>query len=132
MNKACRASRSRIARLLKVRKVKGVTTEEYVRRLRKLSEDVIDREEAENAARIFSALSDPVRISVLKLLSRRRRMCVCELMIALGLSQPAISYHLKLLRGCGLIRPVRSGRWIFYEIANRRVVNLIFKLVESV
>ena len=124
--------RSRIARLLKAKKIKDVTTEEYVRRLRKLSENVVDREEAEAAARIFSALSDPIRISILKLLSRRRRMCVCEFMIALGLSQPAVSYHLKLLRGCGLIRPVRSGRWVFYEIANRRLANLIFKLVESV
>ena len=124
--------RSRIARLLKAKKIKDVTTEEYVRRLRKLSENVVDREEAEAAARIFSALSDPIRISILKLLSRRRRMCVCEFMIALGLSQPAVSYHLKLLRGCGLIRPVRSGRWVFYEIANRRLANLIFKLVESI
>ena len=93
MNKACRVSRSRIARLLKVKRIEDVTTEEYVHRLRKFSEDVIDREEAEAAAKIFSAVSDPIRISILKLLSRRRRMCVCELMIALGLSQPAVSYH---------------------------------------
>ena len=124
--------RCRLENLLRFLGYREINIERYVRSLVDLSRKTIKDEKAEAAARVFSALSDPIRIKILKLLSRRRRMCVCELMIALGLSQPAISYHLKLLRGCGLIRPVRSGKWVFYEIASRGLANLIFKLVESV
>ena len=130
MNSLDPAVRRRLKRLVEFRG--GKTVEQYVGELSRLSRRVLKSRRIKVAAGVFAAVSDPVRISVLKLLSRRRRMCVCELMIALGLSQPAISYHLKLLRRCGLIRPVRSGKWVFYEIASRRLANLIFKLVESV
>jgi len=130
MNSLDPVVRRRLERLVEFRG--GKTVKRYVNELSRLSRKVLKSRRMKVAAGVFAAVSDPVRISVLRLLSRKRRMCVCELMIALGLSQPAISYHLKLLRECGLIRPVRSGRWIFYEIANRRVANLIFKLVESV
>ncbi len=129
MNSLDPAVRRRLERLVEFRG--GKTVEQYVGELSRLSRRVLKSRRIKVAARVFAAVSDPVRISILKLL-RGRRMCVCELMIALGLSQPAISYHLKLLRGCGLVRPVRSGRWVFYEIASRRLANLIFKLVESV
>jgi len=130
MNSLDPAVRRRLERLVKFRG--GKTVERYVDELSRLSQKVLKSRRIKVASRVFAAVSDPIRISILKLLSRRRRMCVCELMIALGLSQPAVSYHLKLLRGCGLIRPVRSGKWVFYEIASRRLANLIFKLVESV
>ena len=130
MNSLDPAVRRRLERLIKFRG--GKTVEQYVDELSRLSQKVLKSRRIKVASRVFAAVSDPIRISILKLLSRRRRMCVCELMIALGLSQPAVSYHLKLLRGCGLIRPVRSGKWVFYEIASRRLANLIFKLVESV
>ena len=130
MNSLDPVVRRRLERLVEFRG--GKTVKRYVNELSRLSRKVLKSRKIKVAAGVFAAASDPVRISVLKLVSRRRRMCVCELMIALGLSQPAISYHLKLLRECGLIRPVRSGRWVFYEIANRRLANLVFKLVESV
>ena len=130
MNSLDPVVRHRLERLVELRGGKSVR--QYVNELSRLSRKVLKSRKIKVASRVFAAVSDPVRISVLRLLSRRRRMCVCELMIALGLSQPTISYHLKLLRGCGLVRPVRSGRWVFYEIASRRLANLIFKLVESV
>ena len=130
MNSLDPVVRRRLERLVEFRG--GKTVKRYVNELSRLSRKVLKSRRMKVAAGVFAAVSDPVRISVLRLLSRKRRMCVCELMIALGLSQPAISYHLKLLRGCGLIRPVRSGKWVFYEIADRRLANLIFKLAKSV
>jgi len=129
MKKAGYASRSRLSRLLKVKKIEGVTTEEYAHRLRKLLEDVIEHEKAEKVAKVFSAVSDPVRIKILKLLERES-MCVCELMGALNMRQPLISYHLKLLREAGLIKPIRRGKWVFYKIADKKVLRMIDKIIE--
>ena len=129
MKKAGYASRSRLSRLLKVKKIEGVTTEEYAHRLRKLSEGVIEDEKAERAAKVFSAVSDPVRIKILKLLEEES-MCVCELMEALNMRQPLISYHLKFLREVGLIRAVKKGKWVFYKIADKKVLRMIDKIIE--
>ncbi|RLG02953.1 MAG: ArsR family transcriptional regulator [Thaumarchaeota archaeon] len=129
MKKAGYASRSRLSRLLKVRRIEGVTAEEYAHRLRKLLDGVIEHEKAERAARVFSAVSDPVRIKILKLLEKES-MCVCELMKALNMRQSLISYHLKFLREAGLIKPVRKGKWVFYEIADKKVLRMIDKIIE--
>ncbi len=42
-------------------------------------------------------------------------------MAATGLSQPSVSKHLACLRCCGLVRSERSGKFVFYEIADARV-----------
>lgn len=118
------ANREIVRRLIETKKVKGITVNQYVQTLISYS---IDDREAEDIARFFSVLSDPVRIKILKILEKRI-MCVCELKIALGLSQPTISYHLKLLRECGCIKPVKKGKWIFYKIANKKLVRSIFSL----
>jgi len=129
MKKAGYVSRSRLNRLLKVKKIEGVTAEEYAHRLRKLLEGVIEHEKAEKAARVFSAVSDPVRIKILKLLEKES-MCVCELMKALNMRQSLISYHLKFLREAGLIEPIRKGKWVFYKIADKKVLRMIDKIIE--
>ena len=129
MKKAGYVSRSRLNRLLKVKKIEGVTAEEYAHRLRKLLEGVIEHEKAEKAARVFSAVSDPVRIKILKLLEKES-MCVCELMEALNMRQPLISYHLKFLREVGLIRAIKKGKWVFYKIADKKVLRMIDKIIE--
>jgi len=129
MKKAGYVSRSRLNRLLKVKKIEGVTAEEYAHRLRKLLEGVIEHEKAEKAAKVFSAVSDPVRIKILKLLEKES-MCVCELMGTLNMRQPLISYHLKFLREAGLIKPVRKGKWVFYKIADKKVLRMIDKIIE--
>jgi len=129
MKKAGYVSRSRLNRLLRVRRIEGVTAEEYAHRLRKLLDGVIEHEKAERAARVFSAVSDPVRIKILKLLEKES-MCVCELMKALNMRQSLISYHLKFLREAGLIKPVRKGKWVFYKIADKKVLRMIDKIIE--
>jgi DNA-binding transcriptional ArsR family regulator len=118
-----------VAKLLKVKGVKALDANGYIRRIQKLSDEVIMRERAEYAAKIFSALADPIRIRILKLLEKES-MCVCELMIALGLRQPLISYHLRMLRESGLVKPMKKGRWVFYKIADEKLVRQIFKIIK--
>ncbi len=65
---------------------------------------------------LFKCLSDDTRLRCITLLHKEGKLCVCELTIALGLSQPKISRHLAYLRQCGLLEDSRSGQWVFYQI----------------
>ncbi|MFQ5710453.1 MAG: ArsR/SmtB family transcription factor [Candidatus Geothermarchaeales archaeon] len=82
--------------------------------------------ELKRAARIFKSLSDPRRLKILKLLGHRD-MCVCEINVAMDISQPAVSHHLNILENSGLVRSERRGKWIFYSIHPKTL-----DLVESV
>ena len=66
-------------------------------------------------ASLFHALSDPIRIEVLELLSSGER-CVCDLMADLGLAQSRLSWHLKTLKDAGLVSDRREGRWSYYTL----------------
>lgn len=73
--------------------------------------------EAADAAHLFKALADPHRIRILNLLATTGApVCVCELVPALGLAQPTVSFHLKKLADAGLIRRERRGTWAYYTI----------------
>ncbi len=78
----------------------------------------LSQEHAVRAAQIFKALAEPARV---RLLSRiavggPEGVCVCELVEPLGLSQPTVSHHLKVLNAAGLLGRERRGTWIFYNL----------------
>ena len=59
--------------------------------------------------KVMKAISDPNRVKIVKLL-QQKMMCVCELQGALGISQPSVSKHLKVLENAGLIQRHKEGR----------------------
>lgn len=67
---------------------------------------------------MFRALSDPTRVEIVQLVSKSPRN-VTELTSLVGVSQPKVSRHLKILRDAGLVSDVRRGRWVWYEMAGR-------------
>ncbi len=75
-------------------------------------------------AKLFRGLADPSRLAVLEALRDGRR-CVTELVRRTGLSQPNVSAHLACLQDCGLVRGVREGRFVFYEIAHKEAVVIL-------
>src|SRR5688572_20539213 len=80
----------------------------------------------------FKALSDPTRLAIVNSLAGREEGCVCEFQ-SLGLSQPTISHHLKILREAGLIEVARKrGTWTFYRLVPDAVESLAFALGGSV
>jgi ArsR family transcriptional regulator len=99
---------------------------EYAVELRQLADKVADVGEVEKRSRIFKALADATRLRILKLLEVRE-MCVCEVMIALGLTQPTTSHHLGILENAGLIKGRKEGKWVFYSIVNQKMVEKIFE-----
>ena len=66
--------------------------------------------------KVMKALSDPNRIKILKML-QRRSMCVCEIESALGIAQPTVSKHLKVLEEAGLVGFRKEGLWANYMLA---------------
>jgi len=99
----------------------------YAAQLKELTRKTVDERTAERESELFKALADPTRVKILALLGVRK-MCVCEIMVALDLTQPTASHHLGILERVGLIKDERAGKWIFYSIANQELINLIQKI----
>jgi ArsR family transcriptional regulator len=66
--------------------------------------------------KLFRALSDPTRLRCLLLLLAEERLCVCEFVHSLGLSQPRVSRHLGHLRDLGIVQDERRGQWMHYRL----------------
>ncbi len=77
-------------------------------------------------AKIFKALSDPRRLNILDFL-RDGEKCVCEIVPQMGLIQPVVSRHLKILKDCGIIKGRKEGNRRLYSIAEKQ----IFKVIDS-
>jgi ArsR family transcriptional regulator len=77
----------------------------------------VEREQAQQIARIAKALGDPVRLQLVDVLRRHAgKVCVCELVPLFDLSQPTVSHHLKVLREAGLVGSERRGLWAYYFV----------------
>ncbi len=65
---------------------------------------------------VFKSLADETRVRAILLIAEQGELCVCELMCALGDSQPKISRHLAQLRSNGLLLDRRQGQWVYYRL----------------
>ena len=78
----------------------------------------LDAEAAETLARVFKALGDPTRVRLLSLIAAAAggEACVCDLIEPVGLSQPTVSHHMKLLVDAGLVSREQRGKWAYYRV----------------
>lgn len=83
--------------------------------------DDLGDEAADDLARAFAALSDPVRLKLLNLVAAAGEVCACDLTGPLDRSQPTVSHHTKVLADAGLIEGDRRGRWVFWRVVPSRV-----------
>src|SRR2546423_5544896 len=72
--------------------------------------------DTDRAVRLFHALSDGTRLSILQRL-RFGEQCVCNLTDALDAAQSRLSFHLKVLKDAGLVTDRREGRWMYYTLS---------------
>lgn len=74
--------------------------------------------DAETIARAFKALADPTRLRILSIVAAhdRTEACVCDLQEPLGLSQPTVSHHLKVLMDAGFLTRSKRGTWAYYAL----------------
>lgn len=98
---------------------------EYADELRKLAGQNVSENSALEKRKFFKALADATRLRMLGLLAIRE-MCVCEVMVALELTQPTASHHLGILENVGLVKARKEGKWVFYGLVEGdRVMNLL-------
>lgn len=74
--------------------------------------------DAESLARALKVLADPARLRLLSLIQAQpdHEACVCNLTEPLGLSQPTVSHHLKVLLEAGLVEREKRGNWAFFRV----------------
>jgi DNA-binding transcriptional ArsR family regulator len=78
-----------------------------------------DKKKTEEQTRLFAALSDPTRLKLLRILCHQSTpglFCVNNLSALMGISQPAVSQHLKVLKSVGLVTGERRGYRMHYQI----------------
>ncbi len=82
---------------------------------------------------IFKALSDETRLRILKLLEHGE-LCVCDIVSALDMIQPKVSFHLGVLKDAGLIKDRKQGKWIHYRIDDSDMFKrfLVLSVLEKV
>ena len=68
-----------------------------------------------NLVNFFKAMGEDSRVKIIKMLLKEE-MCICELIEELGLSQSAVSHHMKILKQADLVNDRRDGKWTFYSI----------------
>lgn len=83
-------------------------------------------------ASVFKALSDPTRLEIISLLTESQNLCVNVIAEKTGLSQPAISQHLKVLKNAGFLDAKKMGMHVHYSINQKKAaefkdtVNVLF------
>jgi DNA-binding transcriptional ArsR family regulator len=84
----------------------------------------INQKSIELQAKLFRGFSDPSRLSIMDSM-RDGAVTVNEIVEATGLTQPNVSNHLSCLKDCGLVVSEQQGRYVYYELSDKRVGQLL-------
>jgi len=78
----------------------------------------LEPEQAATLASALKVLADPARLRLLSLIQAQPtgEACVCHLTEPLGLSQPTVSHHLKVLLEAGLVERDQRGSWAYFRV----------------
>ena len=101
----------------------------YAAELKALASQLADEELIDTKTRLLKSLANETRLKMLRLLNERE-MCVCELTVALDLTQPTASHHLNILENMRLIRDRKEGKWVFYSVSKSKLVQSLFDFLE--
>jgi ArsR family transcriptional regulator len=103
--------------MLEVTDVTDVTSAEAVC-CAPLVREPLTAEDAEQLAVTLKALADPARLRLLSVVaaSQDQEACVCDLIDPVGLSQPTVSHHLKVLTEAGFLTRSKRGTWAYYRL----------------
>lgn len=87
----------------------------------------LEDDAAATLAASFAALADPARVKIVHRLlgAGEGSVCVCDLVELLGLSQPSVSYHLRILRDAGLVQRERRGSFAHYRLRKGALQRLL-------
>jgi len=83
-----------------------------------LTREVLPAKEADDLARTLKVLADPARLRIISMIAAHadNEACVCDLTEPLGLSQPTVSHHLKVLADAGFVTRSQRGKWAYFAL----------------
>jgi ArsR family transcriptional regulator len=83
-----------------------------------LVHEVLAADQAERLARVLKAIADPARLRLLSLVAAQEsgELCTCDATDRLGLTQPTVSHHFKVLVAAGLLARDKRGVWAYYAL----------------
>ena len=76
-----------------------------------------------DSALIFKALSDETRLKIINMLSSEE-LCACSILEEFAITQPTLSYHMRILTDCGLVQSRKDGAWTRYTL-NMALINTL-------
>ena len=79
----------------------------------------LDAETAQQLAAVLKVIADPTRLRLLSLVAARGaagEACICDLTEPVGLTQPTVSHHMKVLADAGLLEREQRGKWAYYRL----------------
>ena len=90
-------------------------------------------DEAADLARVLKALADSARLRLLSVIQAAEsgEACLCDLTVPVGLSQPTVSHHLKVLHDAGLVTREKRGSWAYYRAVPERLADVAAALTGS-
>ncbi|THG30069.1 ArsR/SmtB family transcription factor [Naasia lichenicola] len=82
------------------------------------SREPLGASEADSLAHTLKAIADPTRLRLVSIIaaSTEGEVCVCDLTDPVGLSQPTVSHHLKVLVDAGILSREKRGTWAYYSL----------------
>ena len=89
-----------------------------------------ENDRAPETATVFRALADETRLRILKAIGHIGELCECNIVPVFGLSQPTVNYHLKVLRGAGLVQSERRGQWVYHRVNQKALLGAVRNLTE--
>lgn len=96
-----------------------------------IRQGLLSEETALRLTEMLKSLADPTRAQILSLLLRQP-LCVTEMTLALGMSQPAISHHLRVLRQNRLVRARKQGKHVMYSLYDEHVEQLFEQILAHI
>nr|WP_231704644.1 MULTISPECIES: metalloregulator ArsR/SmtB family transcription factor [Arthrobacter] len=83
-----------------------------------MTRDVLSAEDAQRFAQLLKAVAEPTRLRLVSIIAAQENQeaCVCDLTEPVGLGQPTVSHHLKILVDAGILHRDKRGVWAYYSI----------------
>jgi ArsR family transcriptional regulator len=101
-------------------------------RTEQLKRNLPDDEVLYDLAELFKLFGDSTRIKILYALLEAEELCVADIASLLGLTQPAISHQLRILKSGQLVKFRRDGRMVYYSLADGHVLHILSQGMEHV
>lgn len=79
---------------------------------------------------IFYALSDDIRLEIVRIVMLKKEVCVCSFMSYFNMSQPRISFHLRILKNASILKARKESKWTYYSLnENNEIIGVLKKFI---